>query len=122
MDLIHYTQAKVRVEYPLFVNNQLKGSLDYLLQYQNQFLVLEAKNADLQRSFTQLEVELIALETWLSTDSPTIIRCCFNGQYLAIGILHARSQQILQYINLYRVPNDVEDLLSILVAILSVNS
>jgi hypothetical protein len=93
-----------------------------LLQDQNQFLVIEAKNADLQRSFTQLEVELIALETWLSTDSPTIIRCCFNGQYLAIGILHARSQQILQYINLYRVPNDVEDLLSILVAILSVNS
>ena len=122
MDLIHYTQAKVRIEYPLFVNNQLKGSLDYLLQYQNQFLVLEAKNADLQRSFTQLEVELIALEKWLSTDSPMLYGAVSMGNIWQFGILHARSQPILQYINLYRVPNDVEDLLSILVAILSVNS
>ena len=44
------------------------------------------------------------------------------GNIWQFGILHARSQPILQYINLYRVPNDVEDLLSILVAILSVNS
>lgn len=93
-----------------------------MLQYQNQFLVIEAKNADLQRSFTQLEVELIALETWLSTDSPILYGAVSMGNIWQFGILHARSQQILQYINLYRVPNDLEDLLSILVAILSVNS
>ncbi len=38
--------------------NQL---LDYYLQFRNQLLVIEAKNADHQRAFTQLAVELIAV-------------------------------------------------------------
>ena len=32
MDIIDYTQTKIRVEFPLMVNNQLKGTLDYFLQ------------------------------------------------------------------------------------------
>ena len=54
IDLIHYTQAKLKVEYPININEQLKGSLDYYLQSQQSLLVIEAKNEDLQRGFTQL--------------------------------------------------------------------
>ena len=32
MDIIDYTQTKIRVEFPLTVNNMLKGTLDYFLQ------------------------------------------------------------------------------------------
>ncbi len=61
-DLLHYTQAKLDVEYPVAVSNQLKGSLDYLLQNNQTFLVVEAKNEDLERGFVQLAIELIALD------------------------------------------------------------
>ena len=41
---------------------QLKGSLDYYLYSVGKLLVIEAKNADLAKGFTQLAVELIALD------------------------------------------------------------
>ncbi len=56
-DILHYTQATLNVEYPVVVNNQLKGSLDYLLQNQQIFLVIEAKNEDLERGFIQLAID-----------------------------------------------------------------
>jgi hypothetical protein len=61
-DLLHYTQATLNVEYPITVNYQLKGTLDYLLQNQRTVLVIEAKNEDLERGFIQLAIELIALD------------------------------------------------------------
>jgi hypothetical protein len=61
LELILYCECKLRIEYPLKVSNILKGNLDYLLQLKNKFLVIEAKNDDLTRGFTQLAVELIAL-------------------------------------------------------------
>ncbi|MDB9535014.1 hypothetical protein PN451_03980 [Dolichospermum planctonicum CS-1226] len=42
------------------MNNWLKGNLDYLLRSRESLLVIEAKNNDLARGFTQLAVELIA--------------------------------------------------------------
>ena len=53
-DVLHYTQATLNVEYPVVVSHQLKGSSDYLLQNQPTFLVIEAKNEDLERGFVQL--------------------------------------------------------------------
>ena len=118
MDLIHYTQVRVRVEYPLFINEQLKGALDYYLQSENQLLVIEAKNADLQRGFTQLGVELIAIDLWSPSDNPTLYGAVSMGNIWQFGILHRQTKHILQDINLFRVPADVEDLLRVLVAIL----
>lgn len=118
MDLIHYTHVRVRVEYPLLVNDQLKGTLDYYLQSENQLLVIKAKNADLQRGFTQLGVELIAIDQWSPSDNPTIYGAVSMGNIWQFGILHRQTKQILQDINLYRVPADLEELVRILVAIL----
>lgn len=118
MDLIHYTHVRVRVEYPLLVNDQLKGTLDYYLQSENQLLVIEAKNADLQRGFTQLGVELIAIDQWSPSDNPTLYGAVSMGNIWQFGILHRQTKQILQDINLYRVPADLEELVRILVAIL----
>ena len=61
LEVIRYCHCQMRIEYPLSINNQLKGNLDYLLRLNNNFLVIEAKNDDLTRGFTQLAVELIAL-------------------------------------------------------------
>jgi hypothetical protein len=51
VEVLHYTEATLNVEYPIAVNAQLKGSLDYLLEAQARFLVIEAKNEDLERFF-----------------------------------------------------------------------
>ena len=68
--------------YFLKVSEQLKGELDYFLRTQTQFLVIEAKNADLQRGFTQLGVELIAVEqaefASYSQDLRNGTNCCGN--------------------------------------------
>ena len=44
-----------------YVNNWLKGNLDYLLRNETGLIVVEAKTDDLTRGFTQLAVEMIAL-------------------------------------------------------------
>lgn len=118
IDLIYYTHARLKVEYPLTVNDQLKGTLDYYLQSQNNFLVIEAKNADLQRGFTQLGVELIAIDQWSLSDSPALYGAVSIGNVWQFGVLHRQTKQISQDLNLYRVPADLKDLLGILVAIL----
>ncbi|MDF5732680.1 MAG: hypothetical protein PUP92_32995 [Rhizonema sp. PD38] len=63
-----FLQVSLKIEYPVRVNNWLKGSFDYFIPTEQNLLVIEAKNADLARGFTQLAVELIALDQW--TDSP----------------------------------------------------
>lgn len=62
MDLLHYTKAQIYIEYPITVSKQLKGSLDYLIQNQQTFLVIEGKNEDLERGFLQLAIGLIVLD------------------------------------------------------------
>ena len=119
IDLIHYTQAKLKVEYPININEQLKGSLDYYIQSQQSLLVIEAKNEDLQRGFTQLAVELIALDQWTPSQQPLLHGAVSTGIIWQFGTLERQTKQITQDLNLYRVPADLEELLSILVAILT---
>lgn len=38
MDLVHYSQAQIRIEYSIKVSPQLQGQLDYFLQWQQLFV------------------------------------------------------------------------------------
>ena len=118
MELIHYTHAKVRVEYGLNINHQLKGVVDYYIKADNQLLVIEAKNADLERGIVQLAVELIAFDNWSPIDHPILYGAVSIGNIWQFVILHRESKEITQDINLYRVPNDLETLMKILVALM----
>jgi hypothetical protein len=117
-DVLHYTQATLNVEYPVAVSNQLKGSLDYLLQNDQAFLVIEAKNEDLERGFVQLAIELIALDQWIDSDQPVLQGAISTGNIWQFGQFDRQSRQVVQDLNLYRVPADLEDVLRILVKIL----
>lgn len=123
MDLMHYTHVKVKVGYPLRVTEQLKGALDYYLQSQNYLLVIEAKDENLQRGFTQLGVELIAvdlaIEQGLQPESTALFGAVSIGNIWQFGVLHRESKKIIQDLNLYRVPADLEDLMRTLVAVLT---
>jgi hypothetical protein len=118
-DLCHYTRSQLRIEYPLVVNNWLRGNLDYFVRANKTFLVVEAKNDDLSRGFTQLAVELIALEQWSNLQQSILYGAVTTGDIWKFGQLHCFEKHIVQDINLYRVLADFEDLMRILVAILT---
>ncbi len=118
-DLLHYTQATLNVEYPVSVSNQLKGSLDYLLQNHQTFLVVEAKNEDLERGFVQLAIELIALDQWIKSDQSILYGAISTGNIWQFGQFDRQSRCVTQDLNLYRVPTDLEDLLRVLVKIMN---
>lgn len=118
-DLCYYTRSQLRIEYPLVVNDWLKGNLDYLVRANNTLLVVEAKNDDLARGFTQLGVELIALDQWSNREQSILYGAVTTGDIWKFGQLHRSAKCIVQDINLYRVPTDFEDLMRILVAILA---
>lgn len=52
LDVVHYTSAQLRIEYLLVVTEQLKGSFNYYLYFIGKLLVIEAKNADSAKGFT----------------------------------------------------------------------
>jgi hypothetical protein len=119
-DLARFAHVKVKVEFPIEVNSQLRGTLDYYLQAQQNFLVIEAKNADLQRGFIQLAAELIALDLLVEATLPTLYGAISIGDVWQFGMIERTSKRIIQDIQLYRVPTDLQDLIQILLAILTV--
>ncbi len=112
-----WCQCQIRVEYPLQVSEQLKGTLDYLLQSPNSLIVVEAKRDDLERGFTQLAVELIAMAQ--IDEQPVLYGAVTIGEAWRFGRLDREQQQIVQDINLYVVPDRLETVVSILLGILN---
>ncbi len=119
LTLIDYTQAQLRIEYAINISEQLKGSLDYYLQTQHNLLVIEAKNADLARGFTQLAVELVAIDQWTESNDPILYGAVSTGDIWQFGLFNRNERRIEQDLNLYRVPTDLEELFRILIAILA---
>jgi hypothetical protein len=116
--LLDYTQAQLRIEYSIKVSEQLKGALDYYLHTEHSLLIIEAKNADLARGFTQLAVELIALDQWTTSEEPVLYGAVSTGDVWQFGRFHRKQRRIDQDLNLYRVPADLDDLFQILVGLL----
>ena len=117
--LIDYTQAQLKIEYSINVSEQLKGALDYYLQAQAGLLVIEAKNADLARGFTQLAVGLIALDQWIESKMTTLYGVISTGDIWQFGCFQREQKLMQQDLTLYRVPADLKDLFRTLVALLT---
>ena len=117
-ELVRITHARLNIEYPLQVNQLLQGSLDYYLRTQTHLLVIEAKQADLTRGFTQLAVEMVALDQWAEVTQPSFLGAVTTGNIWQFGVLHRQSKQIEQGLNLYRVTEDIEAVVRILLAAL----
>jgi hypothetical protein len=116
LEVARFCQCQIRIEYPLIVNNWLKGTLDYFLHGEKSLLVVEAKKDDLTRGFTQLAVEMIALA---QVEEPTILYGAVTiGDVWRFGRLEVSESRIIQDITLYRVPDDLEQLTKIIIGIL----
>jgi hypothetical protein len=112
-----HCNCQLRIEYPLNVNNWLKGYLDYLVRSTHNLLVVEAKNDDLTKGFTQLAVELIALAE--AEGQNELYGAVTIGNVWQFGYLNAKSKKIVQISSLYRIPEDIEELAQILVGIIN---
>jgi hypothetical protein len=118
LEVAKIAEANVNIEYPIEVNQYLKGELDYYLQSPHYLLVVEAKQADLTRGFTQLAAELIALDSWVESDEPILYGAVTTGDIWQFGSFHRQNQVVTQDLMLYRVPTDLEALMQILLGIL----
>ena len=115
-EVVHYTKVQLRIEYPITVNHQLQGSLDYLFRGKTELLVIEAKRQDLDYGMTQLITEMIALDQWERTpDQKTLIGSVTTGKLWEFALLDRSRQHIDQGLESYRVPEDIDPLMRILV-------
>lgn len=125
LELAISTHSQIRVNYTVDVSPQLRGSIDYLLQSTDQLLVVEAKDENLERGFKQLAVELIAIHEETQRESRTtnnfsneLWGAVSIGRVWQFSVLNAQQKTVTQDLNMYRVPNDLDELLRALVGIL----
>ncbi len=112
------TQQKVRVEYPLTINNWLKGTFDYYFQATN-LLVIAAKRENLYTGFTQLATELIALDRWIESDTSLLYGAVTTGQIWQFGVFQRPGKLLIEDLTLYRVPNELEALIRIIISMIT---
>jgi len=116
LELAQTVKTPLQIEYPLEVNQYLKGELDYYLNNEYNLIVIEAKNADLTRGATQLAVELIALNLWaakrrgIASLSTPLIGAVTTGDIWQFSQYDPVQQQVIQDLSLYRIPEDLEAL------------
>ena len=116
LEVAHHCHAQLRIEYPLSVSDWLKGNLDYLMRSTQSMVVIEAKKDDLTRGFTQLAAELIALAQ--SQSLASVYGAVTIGDAWRFGYLDAVNKTITQDIALYRIPDDLPQVMGTLVGIL----
>jgi hypothetical protein len=119
LEVCEIAQTQLNIEYPINVSDQLKGSLDYYIDKGKGLLVIEAKQADLSRGFIQLAVELIALDQWINSDTPILYGAVTTGEDWRFVTYFRQEKQINEDLKLYRVPEELTELMKILVGILS---
>lgn len=122
LELLDYVEFAIDVEYPLYVSEQLKGTVDYWLYSSQALIVIEAKNADLDRGFTQLAVELIAVDRSLgSEDEPERDRlygAVTTGNLWQFGVLIRSEKKIAKQIDILPLPANLAEIFAILLGIL----
>ncbi|MDZ8261102.1 hypothetical protein [Nostoc sp. ChiQUE01b] len=119
LEVCEIAQTQLNIEYPISVSDQLKGSLDYYIDKGKGLLVIEAKQADLSRGFTQLAVELIALDQWINSELSVLYGAVTTGEDWRFAIYNRQEKKITEDLKLYRVPEELTELTHILVGILS---
>jgi hypothetical protein len=116
IDLVHYTKAEIFIEYPVTVSKQLQGYFNYLFENQEIFLIVEAKKEDLDYGMTQLFAELIALDAYQENKCQSnFIGAVTTGKIWEFAKLDREKKHLEQGLESYRVPEDLDFLMRILV-------
>ncbi|NMG20430.1 hypothetical protein [Brasilonema bromeliae] len=113
------TNQRLNIEYSIAVNDYLKGTLDYYIAAPQNLLVIEAKQSDLVRGFTQLAIELIALDEWTKSTSELLYGAVTTGEDWRFGVYNRALRKVIQDQKRYQVPEDLLILVKILIGIIS---
>ena len=108
----------INIEYAVNVSDWLKGSLDYFIPSPSNLLVIEAKQSDLTKGFTQLAVELIALDQWVESESLILYGAVSTGEIWRFGAYDRAAHHVVEYLPLHPVPNDLEFVTRTIIGIL----
>ncbi|MCU0566296.1 MAG: hypothetical protein MUF49_06840 [Oculatellaceae cyanobacterium Prado106] len=111
------TDRRINVEYAIVVNEHLRGTVDYYIAGHN-LIVVEAKQADLVRGFTQLAVELIALDQWTKSEVPLLYGAVTTGEDWRFGCFDRQRRVIQQDDKRYLIPEKLAALMEVLIGIL----
>jgi hypothetical protein len=117
-EVAELSNQRINVEYSIAVDEHLRGTVDYYIPGQN-LVIIEAKQADLVRGFTQLSVELIALDQWTRSTSPFLYGAVTTGEDWRFGIFDRQRKVIRQDKKRLLVPEALEELVEILTGILA---
>ncbi len=118
-DVVVYSDAQWRTEFSLKASDQLQGNLDFYLatSHQNQtqnVVIVEAKHADMVRGLAQLTAELIAIDRWTDSPQTKIVGAVTTGNFWQFASLDRSAQHVTQGLENYRVPEDIEAVVRIL--------
>ncbi|MFN9859663.1 MAG: hypothetical protein ACK556_16490 [Pseudanabaena sp.] len=119
-DLIHYTKAKVRIEYPIQVTEKSQQILDYFIKSNQCTVITFAKGADTDFGMTELIASLIALDRWLEDPPQTnIIGAVTTGRTWEFARLNRHSKHIEQGLEMYDFFKNFDALMRILVQVVT---
>ncbi len=123
-EIIRHVNAKIKVEYPIEIDQKLSGFLDYFLHSDQEIIIIEAKKGDLDKGFNQLIAELIAMDKYQTENKELkfIYGIVSIGEVWRFGILNRNTKHISQDLHTYRLPEDIENIFSIIVGILTINN
>ena len=117
--LLDYVETRIEIEYNLDFNSLLKGKIDYFLHAQRNFVVVEAKFADMENGFTQLAVEMIAVDKYYEDEKSQFVYGAVTvGDIWRFGALDRANKIIFRDIGAYTIPTNLEELFAILLGIL----
>jgi hypothetical protein len=116
-EVAELANRRINVEYSIAVSEHLRGTVDYFLPSHN-LLVIEVKQSDLVRGFTQLAVEMVALDLWTRSELPLLYGIVTTGEEWRFGTLDRSARVVFQDPRRLRVPEQLEALVRLLVGIL----
>ncbi len=123
LEIARITDVTIHIEYLLDVNDKLSGLLDYFLIANQELIIIEAQKKDVDNGFNQLAAELIALDKYEENDKIEFLYGAVTlGDLWKFGILDRKNKHIIKNIHSHTIPEDTEEVFSMLMGIINVSS
>ena len=117
-ELVKRFEVKVDIENSVYYSDILKGSIDYILRKNSNFIAIEAKNADMNRGFNQLLTELIALDKIIEDENALLYGVVTTGTEWNFALLDRKTKNIIQDKRSLYLVQDLEEIFQVIIEIL----
>jgi len=117
-ELVKRFDVKVDIENSVYYSEVLKGSIDYILRKNSNFIAIEAKKSDMTRGFNQLLSELIALDKIIEDDNILLYGVVTTGNEWNFALLDRKTKNIIQDKKSLYLVRDLEEIFQLIIEIL----